>query len=68
MASRRPASADTGNNIRVVCRFRPQNAREIKEGGVNCVKIHEDGQTVSLEVCLFLLLNEYLIYTFKNNY
>jgi len=51
MASRRPASADTGNNIRVVCRFRPQNARELKEGGVNCVKIHEDGQTVSLEVC-----------------
>jgi kinesin family protein 5 len=49
MASRRPASADGGNNIRVVCRFRPQNAREIKEGGVNCVKIHEDGQTVSLE-------------------
>jgi kinesin family member 5 len=29
----------TRENVRVVCRVRPQNAREIKEGGVPCVKV-----------------------------
>ncbi|KAI9209831.1 P-loop containing nucleoside triphosphate hydrolase protein [Polychytrium aggregatum] len=38
-----------GNNIRVVCRFRPQNSREIKEGGVHIVSFSEDMTTVNVE-------------------
>uniref|UniRef100_A0A1D1YRB6 Kinesin-like protein n=1 Tax=Anthurium amnicola TaxID=1678845 RepID=A0A1D1YRB6_9ARAE len=34
--------SDNRNNIRVVCRFRPQNSREIREGGVPIIKYDED--------------------------
>ncbi|RKO94874.1 P-loop containing nucleoside triphosphate hydrolase protein, partial [Caulochytrium protostelioides] len=37
------------NNIRVVCRFRPQNAREIKEGGVPVVSFSDDMTEVKVE-------------------
>lgn len=43
----------SGNNIKVVCRFRPQNKLEIKEGGVPIVEISEDGTGVSLKVIIF---------------
>ncbi|KAI9306121.1 kinesin heavy chain [Cunninghamella echinulata] len=36
----------SGNNIKVVCRFRPQNKLEIKEGGVPIVDINEEGTSV----------------------
>ncbi|PVV01298.1 hypothetical protein BB560_004284 [Smittium megazygosporum] len=36
-----------GNNIKVVARFRPQNALEIREGGTPVIEIHED-TTVSI--------------------
>ncbi|KAI8335476.1 P-loop containing nucleoside triphosphate hydrolase protein [Chlamydoabsidia padenii] len=39
----------SGNNIKVVCRFRPQNKLEIKEGGVPITDIHEDGTAVTLK-------------------
>ncbi|KAI9279770.1 kinesin heavy chain [Sporodiniella umbellata] len=34
----------SGNNIKVVCRFRPQNSLEIREGGVPIVEIEEGTQ------------------------
>lgn len=40
----------SGNNIKVVCRFRPQNKLEIKEGGVPIIDIDEDGTQVTLKV------------------
>ncbi|ORX62146.1 kinesin heavy chain [Hesseltinella vesiculosa] len=36
----------SGNNIRVVCRFRPSNKTEIAEGGVPIVNVLEDGTSV----------------------
>jgi len=33
------------NNIRVVCRFRPQNSREIKEGGVPIINYDDNGDS-----------------------
>ncbi|OBZ83544.1 Kinesin heavy chain [Choanephora cucurbitarum] len=39
----------SGNNIKVVCRFRPQNKLEIKEGGVPIIEISEDGTGVSVK-------------------
>ncbi|KAI7865229.1 kinesin heavy chain [Mucor mucedo] len=39
----------SGNNIKVVCRFRPQNKMEIREGGVPIIEISEDGTGVSLK-------------------
>ncbi|KAL0140268.1 kinesin heavy chain [Mucor lusitanicus] len=39
----------SGNNIKVVCRFRPQNKLEIREGGVPIVEISEDGTGISLK-------------------
>jgi hypothetical protein len=39
----------SGNNIKVVCRFRPQNSLEIREGGVPIVEI-TDGVAVQLKV------------------
>lgn len=50
----------SGNNIKVVCRFRPQNKREIAEGGVIIVDVDDDGQNVRLDVssyCLWTSLN-----------
>jgi hypothetical protein len=42
----------SGNNIKVVCRFRPQNSLEIREGGVPIVEI-TDGVAVQLKVRYF---------------
>lgn len=39
----------SGNSIKVVCRFRPQNAREIREGGTPIIEIDPDGTTVELK-------------------
>jgi len=39
----------SGNNIKVVCRFRPQNKRETAEGGVEIVRFDGNGQTVYFE-------------------
>ncbi|OZJ03693.1 Kinesin heavy chain [Bifiguratus adelaidae] len=39
----------SGNNIKVVCRFRPQNSLEIKEGGVPIIQVDEDGTSVDLK-------------------
>ncbi|KAI9296806.1 kinesin heavy chain [Neoconidiobolus thromboides FSU 785] len=38
-----------GNNIRVLCRFRPQNKREIEAGGQPCIKFSEDMTTVQVD-------------------
>lgn len=40
----------SGNNIKVVCRFRPQNKLEIKEGGVPIIEIADDGTQLALKV------------------
>lgn len=40
----------SGNNIKVVCRFRPQNSLEIKEGGKPIIDINEEGTQVGLTV------------------
>ncbi|KAG1042280.1 hypothetical protein G6F46_011650 [Rhizopus delemar] len=37
------------NNIKVVCRFRPQNALEIREGGVPIIDIDEEGTQIALK-------------------
>ena len=39
-----------GNNIRVVCRFRPQNRMELENAGQPVVQIGEDGMAISLDV------------------
>ncbi|KAK9760112.1 hypothetical protein K7432_016191, partial [Basidiobolus ranarum] len=39
----------TGNNIKVVCRFRPQNKMEERKNGVPVVYIDESGTSVKLE-------------------
>ncbi|TPX36271.1 hypothetical protein SmJEL517_g01402 [Synchytrium microbalum] len=41
--------ASDGNNIRVVCRFRPQNGREVKEEGGISVAFDDDYTEVKLE-------------------
>ncbi|KAI9276977.1 kinesin heavy chain [Phascolomyces articulosus] len=38
----------SGNNIKVVCRFRPQNKLEIKEGGKPIIDIDDEGTSVKL--------------------
>ena len=45
------SASSTGNNIRVVCRFRPQNKREIAEGGEPVTDFDEDFTTVKFQVC-----------------
>lgn len=40
----------SGNSIKVVCRFRPQNALENREGGTPIIDIGEDGTQVALKV------------------
>ena len=42
------------NNIKVVCRFRPQNSLEIKEGGQPIINYDDNGQTVKVDVSLHL--------------
>ncbi|KAG0166018.1 hypothetical protein DFQ28_008055 [Apophysomyces sp. BC1034] len=39
----------SGNNIKVVCRFRPQNKLEIRENGVPIIDIHDEGTGLSLK-------------------
>ncbi|KAI7872873.1 kinesin heavy chain [Spinellus fusiger] len=39
----------SGNNIKVVCRFRPQNSLEIREGGVPIIEINDEGSHVQLK-------------------
>ncbi|KAI7894901.1 kinesin heavy chain [Mucor mucedo] len=39
----------SGNNIKVVCRFRPQNSLENREGGVPIISIDEEGTNVQLK-------------------
>ncbi|KAI7907882.1 P-loop containing nucleoside triphosphate hydrolase protein [Cokeromyces recurvatus] len=39
----------SGNNIKVVCRFRPQNSLEIREGGVPIISIDEGGTTIQIK-------------------
>lgn len=49
----------SGNNIKVVCRFRPQNKLEIREGGVPIINIDDEGTNVTVKVTknlLFLFL------------
>ncbi|KAF0427432.1 kinesin heavy chain [Gigaspora margarita] len=41
--------SQAGNNIRVVCRFRPQNSREIREGGVPIISFDENGESCRME-------------------
>ncbi|RHZ77651.1 hypothetical protein Glove_174g172 [Diversispora epigaea] len=43
------SNANAGNNIKVVCRFRPQNSREIREGGVPIINYDENGETCRME-------------------
>lgn len=43
------------NNIKVVCRFRPQNALEIREGGVPIIEIDEEGTQIELKVTISVL-------------
>jgi kinesin family protein 5 len=38
------------NNIKVVCRFRPQNSLEIKEGGTPIIDIDDEGTQIGLKV------------------
>ncbi|KAI9305139.1 kinesin heavy chain [Cunninghamella echinulata] len=39
----------SGNNIKVVCRFRPQNSLEIREGGQPVIEIDDEGTQVNLK-------------------
>lgn len=43
-------SSMSGNNIKVVCRFRPQNSLEIREGGVPIIDIGDEGSSLELKV------------------
>lgn len=45
--TKRPPSS---NNVQVVARFRPQNAREIREKGEVCMEINDEGTHVTVEV------------------
>lgn len=44
----------SGNNIKVVCRFRPQNSLENREGGVPIISIDDEGTNVQLKVISLL--------------
>ncbi|ORY94676.1 P-loop containing nucleoside triphosphate hydrolase protein [Syncephalastrum racemosum] len=39
----------SGNNIKVVCRFRPQNSLEIREGGTPIIDIDSEGTQLELK-------------------
>ncbi|KAI9033826.1 kinesin heavy chain [Phycomyces nitens] len=39
----------SGNNIKVVCRFRPQNSIENREGGVPIIEIDDEGTAVHMK-------------------
>ena len=38
------------DTIKVICRFRPQNGKEIKEGGVPIVSFDDDYTEVKIDV------------------
>ena len=42
----------SGNSIKVVCRFRPQNSLEIREGGTPIIGIDDDGTVCQLKASL----------------
>ncbi|KAJ3385123.1 hypothetical protein HDU84_002443 [Entophlyctis sp. JEL0112] len=44
-----PTKTTTTDNIRVVCRFRPQNKREVNEGGVPIVSFDDEMTSVKFE-------------------
>ena len=44
----------SGNNIKVVCRFRPQNKLEIREGGVPIIDIADEGSSLKFNVSVYL--------------
>ena len=46
----------SGNNIKVVCRFRPQNSLEIREGGTPIIDIDNEGSQLDLKVYYFPLI------------
>jgi hypothetical protein len=46
-------ATQTPDAIRVVCRFRPQNNRELSEGGVHVVDFDKNLTAVKCEVQLF---------------
>lgn len=48
------------NNIKVVCRFRPQNSLEIREGGVPILEIDDEGTQLHLKVKKNPLLYKYI--------
>ena len=54
----------SGTNIKVVCRFRPQNKLEIKEGGKPIIDINDEGTSVRLGVslCFFFFSFFYFIF------
>ena len=39
----------SGNNVRVVCRFRPQNNREIEESGKEIIQVDDSGTMVHIK-------------------
>ena len=43
------AHGAAGANVRVVCRVRPQNQREINAGGKMCISFDEDGRGLKLK-------------------
>lgn len=49
----------SGNSIKVVCRFRPQNALENREGGTPIIDIGSDGTEVALKVSPPIILTLY---------
>lgn len=54
----------SGNNIKVVCRFRPQNKLEIKEGGVPIIELNDEGTSVTLKVKIKTSLPLQSVYSF----
>ena len=42
-------SDSTRENVKVVCRVRPQNSLELAQGGVSCVRMNDTNIEVNLE-------------------
>lgn len=56
----------SGNNIKVVCRFRPQNKMEIREGGVPIIEISENGTGITLKVIVCVCVCVWLFFAYLN--
>jgi kinesin family protein 5 len=39
----------SSGNIKVVCRFRPQNKRELAEGGIPIVQLDDNGESATID-------------------